>query len=813
MEMVTAYIEVAVALPVEMTYTYAVPESLVDFIAVGRRVIIPFQHRRVTGYILGPSKNTEAYKIKFILDVLDDAPLFPASMLPFFRWIAEYYIHPLGAVIQSALPSGINRCDVTEIAITPKGLDALSSKAVPPLQHKILDQVKSRKYPLKRLSSIVGQEICQSLIKRMENSGWITKQQTFIGSPLKAKTVRYVSLKRSDLPQDRFFPARKKIIDILRSQDDISIKSLTAKMPNASSYLSYLIRNGYIAISHKREYRDPLGEPIAKDCPPPLTKEQRQAIAGISGAVGKTFKSFLLAGVTGSGKTEIYLALTQQTIDQGYGVLVLVPEIALISQTVSRFRARFGDRIAVLHSALSKGERYDQWRRILTKQVPVAIGVRSAIFAPLENLKLIIVDEEHDTSYKQDQDLRYHARDMAVMRAKLQNAVVILGSATPSIQSYYNVTTGKSALLTLTRRVEERSLPEIDIIDLRQTRDQRGARRLITSPLHQAMAQTLERKEQVLLFLNRRGFAGHPVCAACGSPLQCKFCDISLTLHKNAHAYKCHYCGFMKAAVAPCPTCGSSQIKNLGFGTEKVEAAVKSLFPEAKVVRMDRDTTTRKGAVIKILKGLHNRSIDILIGTQMVAKGHDFPNITLVGIICADLALNFPDFRASEHTFQLLAQVSGRAGRGDVAGRVILQTFNPNHFSILAAKNQNFLSFFETEIAFRAGLDYPPFSRMIQLKISGRDSKQTQVHAKMVGQQCQALQTRDKSFMEGIQILGPVEAPLAKAAGRYRWQILLKSAHSRRLHRFIRELAAQNKNLFSRPKVKIAIDVDPIFMI
>ena len=528
--------------------------------------------------------------------------------------------------------------------------------------------------------------------------------------------------------------------------------------------------------------------------------------------LGGKFSTFLLTGVTGSGKTEVYMHIAENAIDLGYSVLVLVPEIALISQTERRFRARFGNRVAVLHSGLSAGERYDQWVRIARGEVSIAIGARSAVFAPLANIGIIIVDEEHDTSYKQDSRLRYNARDLAVVRAKQQNAVALLGSATPSIQSFYNVKTAKFKGVTLTERVENRSLPKVTVVDLRKSRDVRGSRRFITPELYEAIGTTLGRGEQVLLFLNRRGFSSYPVCSACGEAIRCKNCDISLTLHQKANAYKCHYCGFTRASVSSCISCGSSKIMLLGLGTEKVESMITMLFPQASVARMDRDTTRRKGSMIKILKGLRNRTIDVLVGTQMVAKGHDFPNITLVGIICADLSLNFPDFRAGERTFQLLAQVAGRAGRGTVPGRVILQTYTPDHFSILSATHQDLKSFYKDEIGFRKSLNYPPFSRVVQIKISGKNKEKTRQHAQTIGDLCNTLKQKNRSLSRSLEILGPIEAALFKIARKYRWQILLKGLEVKPLHRFLNNLWLENRSIINRPDVNVVLDVDPIFM-
>ncbi len=568
---------------------------------------------------------------------------------------------------------------------------------------------------------------------------------------------------------------------------------------------------GWIQVRTRTLYRDPFGEPVQPDHPPELTTEQQDVVSAVELAMGKGYKPFLLKGVTASGKTEVYLQLAERMIQKGRSVLVLVPEIALISQIERCFRARFGECVAVLHSGLSAGERFDQWERILRHLTPIVIGTRSAIFAPVERLGLIVVDEEHDTSYKQDSGLHYHARDIALVRAKMDGAVALLGSATPSIQSYHHVLTRKFHGLILSQRIEDRPLPETLVVDLRQLRDQRGIWKLITPQLHEAMKQTLARGEQVLLFLNRRGFASFPVCASCGEVIRCKNCSISLTLHQKDQAYRCHYCGFSRTSATCCAACGSSRIKLLGMGTEKIEAAVKSLFPEAAVARMDRDTVAPKGALLKMLKDLRNRTTDILIGTQMVAKGHDFPYITLVGIICADISFNFPDFRSSERMFQLLLQVSGRAGRGESPGQVILQTYNPEHFIIAAATRQDYAAFYEKEIHFREKLKYPPFSRLIQIKLSGKDEEKTRCHALKLGELCRSL--KKIHAWHPVEILGPIESYLPRIARYYRWQILLKSTRTAPLRRMARELITTHRKEIHHSQVTVAFDVDPVFML
>ncbi len=805
-------IEVAVALPVYDTYAYSVPEHLFSLVSPGKRVLVPFGRRRVTGYILGGYHKNDRKDIKQILDIMDEEPLFFSCMIPFFRWTADYYLHPIGDVIKCALPGGLNIYDFAVIAITEKGEKTLLKSSATPLESEILSVLQTGPCGFKALRKKLHKSIPNALMYAMQRRGLIEQKKELKKNVVKQKVERYVSLGDLTISSDTLSGNAKKITEIVKDRGEVSVKALKALIPSASKLVNRLRSSGYLSIIDKRIYRDPFGEPIESDIPRRLTPEQTRVVSKVMASLGREFCTCLLTGVTGSGKTEVYMHLTETVINSGYSVLVLVPEIALISQMERRFRARFGDRIAILHSGLTSGERYDQWLRIVRREVAVVIRARSAVFAPLRNIGMIVVDEEHDTSYKQDSRLRYNAKDLAVVRAKLQNAVALLGSATPSIQSFYNVKTKKFKEVTLTKRVEDRPLPEVTVVDLREKRDVRGSRRFITSELYEAMKTTIIRGEQVLLFLNRRGFAGYPVCSHCGEAIRCKNCDISLTLHQQDNAYKCHYCGFTRASASNCLSCGSSKIRLLGLGTEKIEATVKMLFPHAAVARMDRDTTRRKGSLMKILKGLRNRSIDILVGTQMVAKGHDFPNITLVGIICADLSLNFPDFRAGERTFQLLAQVAGRAGRGAVPGRVILQTYNPNHFSILSAIRQDFQPFYNAEIGFRKCLCYPPFARVVQIKISGKDKERTRRHAQTVGDLCRELKKRNRSLSRSLEILGPVEAPLYRIAGKYRWQILLKGLEVQPLHRFLRHLWLVNQAKVSRHDITVVLDVDPVFM-
>ena len=809
-------ISVAVALPVHDTFSYSVPMHLAPQACPGKRVLVPFGRRTVTGYLVGPAQEPtnkiDSMEIKHILDVLDDTPLFPETMIPFFKWIAAYYMHPLGQVIHTALPAGLNLTDIAILTIGEAGVAASASSPLSPLEGMILSVLAKRPAAIKQLQKEIGQPVSWALIHQMRQRGWIQVDRQIKSRQIRPKTVRWVTVKETTPALGRLSVQRKIIQSALVTEGDLTIPELKARIPTAPALVRAMQKAGQVSVYEKTVYRDPFGDPITPDTPPRLTAEQAEAVNAMAPLLGQGFKTVLLAGVTGSGKTEVYLRLTQAAMDKGLRVLVLVPEIALISQTERRFRARFGETVAVLHSGLSQGERYDQWLRIANADATIAIGARSCIFAPFGNVGLIIVDEEHDASYKQEGGLSYNARDLAVVRARHHNALAILGSATPSVQSWYNVGVGKYETAGLTRRVNRQPLPAIQTVDLAHSRDDRGIRRYITAPLQQEIQKTLDDGNQALIFLNRRGFAAFPICGQCGQPIRCKNCDISLTLHKRANAFRCHYCGFSKAAVSTCPSCRSEKIRLLGVGTEKIQEAMTQLFPEARVARMDRDTMTRKGSIVNLLKDLKHRRIDILVGTQMVAKGHDFPGITLVGVVCADLTLNFPDFRAGERTFQLLAQVAGRAGRGDQPGRVILQTYNPDHFSILAAKKQDFKAFFDQEIGFRKALGYPPFSRMIAVRISSKNPQQAAAHAKALGENCRKLLTADGPFHPQVQVMGPIEAPLSRIAKHHRWQIIVKSPDTTMLHRFAYELILDRRATPAARQIKVSVDVDPFFL-
>ncbi len=799
----TDYIEVAVTLPVNQTFVYAIPDAFRADACPGMRVLLPFGRRRVTGYILGGKTESGPYKTKDVLDVLDDHPLFPESDIEFFKWVAGYYIYPLGETIKAAMPAGLDCMDVSRAFVTVTGAQALESGDLPHEEARVLGLAAEKDgISLKSLSR--RDPAGAAVLRRLEKKDLVQVTAVLQKETAGIKTEKFISLPgQTPAHQIRMSAKRQKILAIVREAGEMSLTSLKRHVPTAPNLIKPMAEAGWLNVASRRVFRDPFGDPVTPDTPPELTDEQAAVVKEIQDR-RDVFSPCLLVGVTGSGKTEVYMRLVADAVEKGRGAIVLVPEIALISQTERRFRARFGDKIAVIHSMLSQGERLDQWRKIGLGKVHIVIGARSAIFAPIRNIGIIIVDEEHDYSYKQESGLRYNARDLAVVRAKMHNCPVVLGSATPSVQSCLNVVSEKFFKLELTRRVNNQTLPDITLVDMKKYQGTWGTDSIITPELGRAIRACLEKGNQALIFLNRRGFSTFPVCASCGKTLGCPHCDVTMTLHKGADHYKCHLCGHVLNSDIRCPDCGTGKIRNFGFGTEKIESMLKTLFPDARVARMDQDSTAKKGSTLAILRQIRNRTVDIIVGTQMLAKGHDFPAITLVGVICADLSLSLPDFRASERTFQLLAQVAGRAGRGEASGRVVMQTFSPDHFTIKAARNQDYIEFFNQETPFRKALMYPPYSRMIQLKISGKNADKTRDHARLAADILERLNTREPK----AQILGPIEAAIQKISSRYRWQILIKGISSANLSTMVSAMVL-DPSIHKVKSVSIAIDVDP----
>ena len=813
------FVEVAVPLPIRKTFVYEVPEELRFAAFPGKGVVVPFGRRFLLGFVLGPAKEIPpGKKILPIRQVLDDEASISKEFLTLMEWVANYYIQPIGEVIKAALPRGIRLRSREVYTITPKGLENLATVPGESLENKILRSLKRQggegsvsTRPQKNSSPAT-----HDAIHRMIEEGWIKKEENRLEQKVKGKTFAYAQfLKKND--EVFLTPRQKEALDFIQKAGEVAVAEFKKNFKSPSSLLAALQDHEFIGMIHKESYRQPSWEGIEDwaDGPPSLlTEPQRKAVEEIGQALrSQKFHPFLLHGVTGSGKTEVYLRVIDEAVAQGRQALLLVPEIALTAQLVAYFRARIRFPMAVLHSGLSAGERYDEWRRIKKGLVKLVFGARSAIFAPLDHLGMIIIDEEHDPSYKQEEKVRYHARDLALVRGKMEKAVVVLGSATPSLESYYNVLEKKFRYLALPHRIDHRPLPEIQVVDMRQEQGEGKERLIFSRALEKALQENTERGEQALLFLNRRGFSTFALCRDCGFVYKCPNCSVSLNYHLSDKSFHCHYCNFSVPALPRCPECASIHLLLFGLGTQRLEEEVKKKLPQVQVARMDRDTTARKKSHQKILNQLRKGEVNLLVGTQMITKGHDFPRVTLVGVLAADLSLNVPDFRAGERTYQLLTQVAGRAGRGSLPGKVIIQTYNPNQYSIQLAQQQDFLAFYQQEAQYRKELGYPPFTRLINLRMEGNSPTRILHLAKAMEQLIAGILPKEKKFQGQIEVLGPTMAPLARLKGKNRYQILLKGKRWSVLHAFTEKVLAQAEKEISFAGVKLMVDVDPVNML
>jgi primosomal protein N' (replication factor Y) len=758
------YIQVAVALPISGTFTYTVTGEIIEKVAVGKRVLVSFSGRKITAYILRIIPPEKREGIKDIITVIDAYPLFPPQMVEFFEWLSHYYLYPIGLVIKGALPTGLN-------VRTPDGT-------------------------------------------RMPSKGWLDRVGLF-------KMV-FITVKKGATIDRSFFDRKRlprnedEFLEMMIKKKGASLREIKNAFNNGAYLVDKWVRKGFLKKTRRPVVRDRVDETLFISLvPPPLNSKQKEVVERIFEKLkGNAFFTYLLHGITDSGKTEVYYHVARAAKELGKQSIIMVPEIALTVSLASLFKARFNNRVAILHSALSKGERYDQWIRIAKGDADVVIGARSALFAPLSRLGCIIVDEEHDLSYKQEEKFRYQARDAAIVRAKLSDAVAILGSGTPSVQSYQNAAIGKYGFLTMPKRILKRELPDIEVIDMAQFERSSAAQdeSIMSPPLKEAIEENLTQKKQTILFLNRRGFSSLYLCRFCGETIRCPNCEVSLTYHKYGNNLLCHYCGFSIKPPNRCPACNREDLKPYGFGTQRVVEVLEDLFPKARVERMDRDTMKRKGEVQQVLKRFMQHETDILVGTQMVTKGHDFPNVTLVGVISADLSLNYPDFRAGEVTFQLLSQVAGRTGRGNVPGKVIIQTFNPSHYAITATKDHDYKRFFSNEIALRRQVNYPPFSLIANVRFLGNSKTKTEKIATHIGMKIRNTIKKQSKRKSAVEVLGPVEAPMAKIKGKYRQQILIKSRTSRYLNQLLKEVEIFSTQILSSSGVRMIIDVDPYQM-
>ncbi|SKA92428.1 replication restart DNA helicase PriA [Caloramator quimbayensis] len=769
MPMIASVIVNNTAKVLDKEFEYYVPENMKKIIKRGQRVVVPFGkgNNFIEGIIIDiKDVINKDMELKEIIDIIDDVPLFNDSMINLAMFLKQKYNCTLIEAFKTIMPSGINSKEKLIIKF-------LSDKNYVK-NKKIVEAIKKyNTIDYNKLCNVLNFKIPKSTLYDLKNDGIIAIDR-IMDCRVKVKKVEVYSIadiKKCDEFIKNSSQKLKKQIETLKiimsSETPLTLKEISLKSDCSSSVVKSLEKKGLIAKYEKEIYRNPVKNnyTFGKF---ELTKDQKNTIDNIIESYKKGKRVSLIYGVTGCGKTEIYLNAVENFIKMGYDAIVLVPEISLTPQTVERFKGRFGDVVAVLHSRLSDGERYDEWRRIKSGEVKVVVGARSAIFAPLNNIKLIIIDEEHEYSYKSEMTPKYHTREVAEYIVNENNGLLILGSATPSMESYYKAVNGEYNLIQILKRVDNMKLPDISVIDMREEL-KNGNKSMFSRELYTSISDNLKKGEQTILFLNRRGYSTFVSCRSCGYILKCKNCDVPLTYHVSSGKLSCHYCGFEYNVPKLCPKCQSKYIKYFGAGTEKVEEEIKKNFKDAKILRMDVDTTRIKGAHEKIYNEFKNNNADILIGTQMISKGMDFKNVTLVGIIAADTNLNVPDFRAAERTFQLVSQVSGRAGRGEKAGKVILQTYEPEHYSIVFSSNHDYIGFYNKEIEIRRALNYPPFSDILNVLLMSEDENELIEFTKKIKNEVNNI-IRGRN----VEVLGPAPCHIYKIKKSYRWHIILK---------------------------------------
>jgi primosomal protein N' (replication factor Y) len=795
------YTEVAVTLPVAGRYHYRVPGHLVARTQVGARVLVPFGTRKVTGVVVRAESplpaGIEAVEVSEVLD--GELPALPSDLVELCLWVADYYEAPPGEVLKAALPAGSGVAARAVVALTQAGREAANGlgAAVPAKQRAMLAKLLEQGE-----LAVAGQpKGAKAVLNALVTLGFVEeREQRSERTKLKRERVAKLLVTADEARAKTKGPKRLAVIEeLVQFGVPMTMAQLAQRVPGAQVAARELAKVGIVEVYEREMNLEAVatGADMHVTAPPVLTEEQAHAVAAITATYD--FKPFLLHGVTGSGKTEVYLRVIAEALAAGKTALVLVPEISLTPQLAARFRARFGDRVAILHSGLKEQARLGEWSRLRRGEATIAVGARSAVFAPVANLGVIVVDEEHDSSFKQDEGVRYHARDVALVRAQRAGAVCVLGSATPSLETASHAERGAYTKLALTQRPTARPMPSVEVIDLRMYMPDGEA--MLSAPLRTAIEQTLAAGDQTILFLNRRGFATFVLCKACGYSFRCPHCSVSLTYHRSSDRMSCHYCNWSQRVPEQCPSCRVvGAIERKGLGTEKVAAAVAEAFSTARVGRLDRDVAS--GAKVEaVLARVARREVDILVGTQMVTKGHDFPGVTLVGVLCADTGLNIPDFRSSERTFQLLAQVAGRAGRGDRPGRVIVQTYRPQATAVVAAAAHDYAQFYTAEIAARAELGYPPHGRLIAVRIDGPDAHEVAGTAQRLAKVAQ------QHAGENVEVRGPVPAPIERLRARTRWQVWLRSADRHALRRIARALL----HVPDVPKaVRVALDVDPM---
>jgi primosomal protein N' (replication factor Y) (superfamily II helicase) len=792
---------------------------------VGSRVLASLGRKLITGYIVAlrdkipADSSLKESDIKDAKELLDVVPLITPEVLEITRWISNYYAAPLGEVIKAALPPGISPATERFFSITPEGekyIGALSPLRPATIKARVLRLVADkREVSLNTLGKAVGKNPAANAARALERQGLIKSAQHPVGVATRAKHRRVVRLSSglrtdsTEIPKRKLTDSQQRVIQRLTKGGTLPLQELLAAVNVGTSTVSTLQKRGLIEVFDEQVRRDPLERAVVPQVEEyRLTEAQAQVLREIEGPLSKAaYSTFLLHGITGSGKTEVYIRAMRTALRLGRSILMLVPEIALTPVFSRRLRAHFGDQVAIFHSSLSKGERFDEWTRVRNGAARVVIGTRSGVFAPISNLGLVIVDEEHESTYRQQDSPYYNGRDTAIVRAQKANAVVVLGSATPSLETFHNARTGKYRYLHLPKRIANRPLAAARIIDMRDVFAHHGRPRVFSDELLEAIEKTHSRKEQSIILLNRRGYSSFILCRSCGETIQCPNCDVTLTYHRSERVIICHYCNHREAAPKQCPACEGKYIYYVGEGTQRIEELLKEFFPTLKIARIDRDTSSHRSLFESALLAFSEGKLDMLVGTQLLAKGHDFPNVTLVGVVSVDAGLALPDFRAAERSFQLITQVAGRAGRGDRPGHVLIQTHHPNHYALRHACAQDYSGFYNEEIRYRQNHSYPPFVVLASLLVHGQDLSRVRAAAVTLRRELD-LANNDR----GCRILGPAPAPLSRLKGEYRIQLLIKSRDRRRLRAVADRALTAVVSKGVNPR-SINFEVDPISML
>ena len=806
---------VALPVPIDRLFDYAVPAALSAGAQPGCRVRVRLRRRRLAGVIVERAV-TSAFsgRLAPLEQLIDPEPVLSPTLLGVLREAAVECLCPIGLALTAALPAGSAPRSARGFELTPRGREALAAAGLADPARSLLARLARGPAPaatLRREAATAGLAGAQGrVLQDLIRDGLVAARELEQAPRARAATERVARLANgvtadAAIPRARA-PAQAALLERIARAGSVPVRELEREQRGAAARLRALAARGLVELGRRPAPRDVLGERGPAEPPPALTPEQSDAVKEIADAIrARRPETFLLHGVTGSGKTEVYLHAIAEALGQGRQALVLVPEITLTHQILARLRGRFGDGLAVLHSGLSPGERLEQWQRLRAGATPIAVGARSALFAPLEKLGVIVIDEEHDGAYKNEEGFRYHARELAARRAAAAGCPLVLGSATPSLESRFAADRGGLRRLVLARRIGDRPLPAVTIVDLVRERElsPRGRRIVLSGALERALRETLAGGGQSILLLNRRGFSTQVFCFSCGAAERCRHCDIALVYHATPQQLRCHYCDFQIAPPDRCSQCGAPDTALLGTGTERLEEELRARLPEARIARLDRDAAQQRGYTERVLRELRARRLDVLIGTQMVAKGHDFPGVQLVGVVLADVGLHLPDFRAAERTFQLLTQVAGRAGRDRAPGRVIVQTYAPAHPAIRPVREHDYEAFYAEELGQRAALGYPPFGRLVQAMVSGADAP-----AALAAAQALALAA---ASTDGPEVLGPAPAPIARLRGKHRFQLLLKGADAQRLHAAARRLVEAAGKL---PRgIQASLDAFPVNML